>query len=95
MLCYTWAADDRRWMGAGGYRGGATREARPMTDKDEEYPSSFWRDRAEEARAKAAKMVSLDGKHSMLEIARIYDRLAAEAAEREARNPVKASSDSK
>jgi hypothetical protein len=38
--------------------------------------SKYWRDRAEEANAHASEMVSADGKAWMLEIARLYHRLA-------------------
>lgn len=53
-----------------------------MADYDE-YPSSYWLDRAAESRAKAENMISENGKHWMLQIANLYDKLANEAAERE------------
>ena len=56
-----------------------------MDNPDEKRPPSFWRDRADEARAKAANMVSEAGRQSMLEIARLYDGLANRSAIREAR----------
>jgi regulator of replication initiation timing len=49
------------------------------------YPLSYWRDRADEAHAKVDQMVSENGKRWMLEIARLYDRLADESAKREAK----------
>jgi hypothetical protein len=55
-----------------------------MADPDEGYPSSYWRERADEARAKAENMISENGKRWMLEIARLYGRLADETAKREA-----------
>jgi hypothetical protein len=48
--------------------------------------SQYWRSRAEEAFAMAENMVSDDGKAWMLEIARLYNRLADKAAKREAKN---------
>jgi len=56
-----------------------------MADLDGGYSSSFWRDRADEARAKIEDMISEDGKRWMLEIARLYEKLADEAAQREAK----------
>ena len=57
-----------------------------MTNRDDDYPPSFWRDKADEARAHAENMVSEDGKRSMLQIAVLYDGLAASsAAQREAK----------
>lgn len=53
-----------------------------MTKVDDDYPPSFWHDKAEEARTHAENMVSEVGKHSMLQIARLYDGLAAHAAAR-------------
>jgi len=47
--------------------------------------SRYWRTRAEEARLHADNMVSSDGKSWMLEIARLYTRLADKAAKREAK----------
>jgi hypothetical protein len=38
-----------------------------------------WRDRAEEARANAAKITDLDSRRLMLEIAATYDNLAKKA----------------
>ena len=47
--------------------------------------SKYWRERAEEAQTKAENMVSENGKRWMLEIARLYGKLAAETAKREAK----------
>ena len=41
--------------------------------------AQHWRDRAEEARANAAKIVDLDSRRLMLEVATTYDRLAEQA----------------
>ena len=49
------------------------------------YPPSYWRDRADEARAKVDQMVSENGKLWMSEIARLYQQLADEAVKREGR----------
>ena len=48
-----------------------------MADLDESYPPPYWRDRADEARAKAKNMVSEQGRRWMLEIAALYDKLTA------------------
>ena len=53
-----------------------------MTKSDDDYPPSFWQNKAEEARAHAENMVSEDGKRSMLQIAALYDSLAASSAAR-------------
>ena len=53
-----------------------------MAKNDDDYPPSFWRDKAEEARSIAENMASDDGKRVMLEIAGMYDRLAASSAAR-------------
>jgi hypothetical protein len=52
--------------------------------RDDEYPASYWRDRADEARARLEEMVTEDGRRWMREIARLYDKLSAAAAKREA-----------
>jgi hypothetical protein len=49
--------------------------------------SAYWRVRADEARAWAEEMVSPKGEEWMLEIARIYDKLADFAAKLEAAAP--------
>ena len=53
-----------------------------MTKSDDDYPPRFWRDKADEARALTDNMVSKEGKHSMLQIASLYDGLADHAAAR-------------
>jgi hypothetical protein len=45
------------------------------------YDAQYWRDRAEEARTIAGTMVTAEGRQTMLEIAKLHDRMAA-AAER-------------
>ncbi len=55
-----------------------------MADRPErEYPASYWRERADEAQAKAEEMVSEDGKRWMREIAHPYEKMAAAAVKRE------------
>ena len=54
-----------------------------MAKRDDDYSASFWRDRADQAWARVEEMVSDEGKRWMTEIARMYDRLADEAAKRE------------
>ena len=57
-----------------------------MSKPDDDYPPSFWRNKADEARATAENMVSKAGKHTMLAIAHMYDGLAdSSAARREAK----------
>jgi hypothetical protein len=56
-----------------------------MTKDDGARTSKYWRDRADEAHAHATEMVSEDGKAWMLEIARLYSRLADKAAKGEAK----------
>ena len=41
------------------------------------YDAQYWRDRAEEARAIAATMVTAEGRQTMLEVAKLHDRMAA------------------
>ena len=53
-----------------------------MTKSDDDYPPSFWRDRADEGRPHAEDMVSEKGKRSMLQIAALYDELVASSAAR-------------
>lgn len=53
-----------------------------MTKVDDDYPPSFWQDKADEARAMAENMVSEGGKRTMLSIADMYESLAASAAAR-------------
>ena len=56
-----------------------------MSNKNETEPKSdYWRERAEEARTRADHMISEHGKRWMLEIANLYDKLARDAAKREA-----------
>jgi hypothetical protein len=43
------------------------------------YDAQYWRDRAEEARTIAATMVTAEGRQTMLEIAKLHDRMAASA----------------
>ena len=58
-----------------------------MTINDDGLRSSgYWRERAEETRAKAAEMRSDDLQSAMLGIAAVYDRMAKRAAEREAKH---------
>ena len=52
--------------------------------RDDEYPASYWRDRADEARARLDEMVTEDGRRWMREIAPLYDKLAVAAEKREA-----------
>lgn len=59
-----------------------TPEPQTMTKSDDDYPPSFWHNKADEARAMAENMVSEDGKRSMLQIANLYDGLAASSAAR-------------
>ena len=47
--------------------------------------SQYWRERAEEARARAGEMRSADAESAMLDIAAMYERMADRAAEREAK----------
>lgn len=56
-----------------------------MTKSDDDYPPSFWRDKAEEARTMAENMASEDGKKIMLQIADMYGKLALSSAERRER----------
>jgi hypothetical protein len=51
---------------------------------DEKYPSAFWRDKADEARAMADNMTSEDGKRWMEEIVQLYERLTRRSEQREA-----------
>lgn len=46
--------------------------------------SKYWTDRAEEARTRAANMVSNAGRITMLEIARMYDQMAEREVKLEA-----------
>ena len=56
-----------------------------MTIKDDGVRSSrYWRQRAEETRAKALQMRG-DAQSALLDIAALYDRIATRAAEREAK----------
>jgi hypothetical protein len=56
-----------------------------MSETDGMGSSAYWRDRAEEVRRKAGAMRDGDAEKSMLEIARMYDRMADRAALREAK----------
>jgi hypothetical protein len=57
-----------------------------MTSTDDGLRSSgYWRERAEETRAKAGEMRSGDAQSTLLDIAAMYDRMAIRAAEREAK----------
>jgi hypothetical protein len=57
-----------------------------MTIKDDGLPSSsYWCERADEARAKAEEMRSGEAEAALLDIAAMYDRMADRAAEREAK----------
>jgi hypothetical protein len=58
----------------------------PVKGMSDQPDSKYWRSRADEAFAMAENMVSEDGKAWMLEIARLYNRLADKAAKREAKN---------
>jgi hypothetical protein len=49
-------------------------------------PSSHWRQKAEEVRAKAASIVDSPVEASLQAIARMYDEMADRAARREARS---------
>ncbi|SEP42866.1 hypothetical protein SAMN02990966_06119 [Rhodospirillales bacterium URHD0017] len=55
-----------------------------MGETDGMHNSAYWRDRAGEVRTKADAMRDVDAKQSMLEMARVYDRMADRAALREA-----------
>ena len=58
-----------------------------MTSTDDGLrSSSYWRDRADEVRAKAEEMRSGDAQSALLDIAAMYDRMAKRAAEREAKH---------
>jgi len=57
-----------------------------MTNDDGMRSSSYWRERAEETRAKAGEMRSGDAQSALLDIAAMYDRMAKRAAEREAKH---------
>ena len=48
--------------------------------------SGYWRDRAEEVRAKAGEMPGGDAQSALLDIAAMYERMARRAAEREAKH---------
>jgi hypothetical protein len=54
------------------------------TTKDGLRTSRYWRDRADEARARAEEMRNYDAEATMQEVARMYDRLADLAANRKA-----------
>ena len=57
-----------------------------MTSTDDGLRSSgYWRERAEETRAKAGDMSSGDAQSALLDIAAMYERMAKRAAEREAK----------
>jgi hypothetical protein len=43
------------------------------------YDTQYWRDRAKQARAVAATMVTAAGRETMLEVARLHDRMASMA----------------
>ena len=57
-----------------------------MSEPDGMRSSAYWRDRAEEVRTKAGAMRDADAGKSMLEMARIYERMAERAALREAQH---------
>ena len=56
------------------------------TDDSGGHTSQYWSDRAEEARTMAAGMQEGFAATMMMEIARLYDRMAARAAATEAKN---------
>jgi C4-dicarboxylate-specific signal transduction histidine kinase len=41
------------------------------------YDAKYWRDRADEARVTAETMVTQEGRQTLLEIAKLHDRMAA------------------
>jgi hypothetical protein len=43
------------------------------------YDPQYWCNRAEEARIVASTMITADGRETMLEVARLHDRMAAMA----------------
>lgn len=50
----------------------------------EAKPSRHWEQKAEEARAKAQTMISVEAKQLIRDVARLYRRMAAIASERDA-----------
>jgi hypothetical protein len=56
-----------------------------MSETDGMRSAAYWRDRVEEVRTKADAMRDADTGKSMLEMARVYDRMADRAALREAK----------
>ena len=54
-----------------------------MTHNDGLRNSEYWQERAEEARARADEMRDAEARVLMRNIARMYDSLAARAAQRE------------
>ena len=55
----------------------------PMTDDDGSRTSAYWRNCAEDTRARVAKMIDVTAEVRMEAIARMYDQLADRAAKRE------------
>jgi hypothetical protein len=58
-----------------------------MPDDDGLWTSEYWRDRAEEARARAGEMRDPEAKTTMLRIAEMYDSLAERVARRASQPP--------
>ena len=56
-----------------------------MTTDDGRYTPAYWRERAEEARARADEMRARDSRAMMTMIAETYDRMAMLAEMREAK----------
>jgi hypothetical protein len=49
------------------------------------HDSAYWRDKADEVRARADEMRDYDAVQAMLQVAQIYERMARRAAEHEER----------
>jgi len=57
---------------------------KPIFTSDGQYTAAHWRQRAEEARARAEDMHDATAKATMSKVAEMYDRMAARAERREA-----------
>jgi len=58
---------------------------KPKTTDDGQYTATYWRERAEEARARADEMRDRDTRAMIVMIAETYDRIATLAEMREGR----------
>lgn len=70
----------RRFCIAGGRLAGYPSQSRGRIVSDVPLTAAFWRERAHEARAIADRMSDEFARPMMLEIARMYERLAKRAA---------------